>query len=238
MLHNLRSLRRGVFDLFINFYKLATTVHGAAWTAANKPINLFLNEADPDIRNVQTKVWRDNMVSQLNTILITTSLISSVVVSSLSWADFGSDNEGEITVVKSLWYGSLVLSITAIASASQQLVCLNRLSTYIDGLSLLRKLLSGTEDVTAGTVTPGRSLRVEQAYLWQIPVMLMNGGLYVFTIGLCVFVIDKAQRLLQQQYLKGVEMMVLFAIILLFGLFNYAVSSVALYLWIDRCTPP
>lgn len=125
----------------------------------------------------------------------------------MSWAEFGDDTEGEVTVVKSLWYGSLVLSITAIASASQQLVCLNRLSTYIDGLVLLRKLLSGTEDGTAGTVTPARSLRFEQAYLWQIPVMLMNGGLYVFTIGLCIFVVDKAQRLLQQQYIKGVEVL-------------------------------
>lgn len=71
ILHNLRSLRKAVFNLFNDSFKLATTVHGAAWTAANQPINLFLNEADPDTRNVQTKVWRDNMVSQLNTILIT-----------------------------------------------------------------------------------------------------------------------------------------------------------------------
>lgn len=46
-------------------------------------------------------------------------------------------------------------------------------------------------------------------YLWQIPVMLKNGGLYVFTIGFCVFVVDKAQRLLQQQYLRGVEVLFL-----------------------------
>lgn len=71
MFHNLRSVGRGVSNLFINSYQLATTVHGAAWTAANKPINIFLNETDPDIRNVQTKVSRDNMVSQLNTFLIT-----------------------------------------------------------------------------------------------------------------------------------------------------------------------
>lgn len=77
ILHNLRSLGRGVSNLFNNSYQLATTVHGAAWTAANKPINLFLNEADPDIRDVQTKVWRDNMVSQLNTILITVRWQSS-----------------------------------------------------------------------------------------------------------------------------------------------------------------
>lgn len=70
ILHNLKSLGRGVSNLFNNSYQLTTTVHGAARTAANKPINLFLNKAEPDIRNVQTKVWRDNTVSQLNTILI------------------------------------------------------------------------------------------------------------------------------------------------------------------------
>lgn len=46
-------------------------------------------------------------------------------------------------------------------------------------------------------------------YLWQIPVMITNGGLYVFTIGLCVFVVDKAQRLLQQQSLQGVQVLFL-----------------------------
>jgi hypothetical protein len=167
------------------------------------------------------------MVYQLTTTLITvckqlemmhedllisnyqSSLISSVIASSLTWTEFSQSDEGQIiTVVRVLWYGSLALSISSIAAGSQQLFCLNRINTYQNASRILRKLLSGMDDSLANDVNPPiRTIRKYQAYLWQIPVMQMNGGLYVYAFGLCTLVVDKASRMLSGQYKEGVEVL-------------------------------
>lgn len=48
--------------------------HISAWEASSEPINLFLNEVDPRSKENLTARWRDNMVWQLNTILISVSI--------------------------------------------------------------------------------------------------------------------------------------------------------------------
>jgi hypothetical protein len=107
-----------------------------------------------------------------------------------------------------LWYGSLALSISAIAAGSQQLICLNRINTYRNSSGILRKLLSGMDDSLANDVNPPiRTICKYQAYLWQIPVMQVNGGLYVYAFGLCTLIVDKASKMLLGHYKEGVEVL-------------------------------
>jgi hypothetical protein len=226
-LSKLRDIRKGVAETFITIFYYLTAGHTAAWKTLIAPINIFLNEINLADRDELTPNWNKNMVYQLTTTLIRvckqlemmyedllisnyqSSLISSVIASSLTWTEFRQSDEGQIiTVVKVLWYGSLALSISAIAAGSQQLICLNRINTYRNSSGILRKLLSGMDDSLANDVNPPiRTIRKYQAYLWQIPVMQMNGGLYVYAFGLCTLVVDKASKMLLGQYKEGVEVL-------------------------------
>jgi len=226
-LSKLRDIRKGVAKTFTTIFYYITAGHTAAWKTSVAPINIFLNEVSLTDRDELTQNWNKNMVYQLTTTLITvcnqpemmhedllisnyqSSLISSVIASSLTWTEFSQNDEGKIiTAVRVLWYGSLALSISAIAAGSQQLVCLNRINTYRNASGILRKLLSGMDDPPADAVDPPiRTIRNYQAYLWQIPVMQMNGGLYVYIFGLCMLVVDKASRMLPGQYKEGVEVL-------------------------------
>lgn len=133
--------------------------------------------------------------------------MAGVISSSLSWSYF-ENNAGSPCVVltATAWYTALVLSISAIAVASQQLVAIHRLSTYPNGLGLIRNLLAGnfesaqqqavSEESPEGPTTGLRRIRASQAYLWQIPVMLLNSSLYIYTAGLTILVYWHVTQLL------------------------------------------
>lgn len=96
-------------------------------------------------------------------------------------------------MVKSLWYSALAASLCSIGSSTQQLIALSRLSTYDEeGLFMIRRLLSGCPDPDTQIRTTGVSVHMTfvQSYTWQIPVILLNGSLYLFTTGLCILGYD------------------------------------------------
>ncbi|KAM0321599.1 hypothetical protein ACHAQA_010025, partial [Verticillium albo-atrum] len=170
----------------------ALPFHAAAWASANESCNALLNETDPARRDAMTRAWKEHMTAQLNTTIITSSIVSSLVSSSFSWPCF-SDASPEticLSLVKATWYSALALSVASVAAASQQLVALHRLSTHDDDLKILRAMLAGTKDAAGGSQPVAEAavkrLSFLQAYLWQIPVMMLNGGLYLFFCGLCL----------------------------------------------------
>ncbi|PLB44184.1 hypothetical protein P170DRAFT_430093 [Aspergillus steynii IBT 23096] len=85
-------------------------------------------------------------------------------------------------------YSSLALSIFAIATASQQIVALQRLDCYEHGLELIRNLLSinnhRTDDKT--DMKPIKIAFVA-SYHWQMPVMLQGHSLYLFLLAMGLF---------------------------------------------------
>jgi hypothetical protein len=100
-----------------------------------------------------------------------------------------------IWVVKGVWYSALVFSISSIAAAAQLLTIIHRLEVYPGGLKVMRRLLGESTPVIAKQRPPGGSgpsgvldAKLPKKVLWQIPVILLNGSLYLFTAGLCVLV--------------------------------------------------
>ena len=77
---DLKKLADNVRKLFVYLYTHAILFHGAAWTASNKPIDMFLQEQDAVKRELLTKGWCANMMSQLNTILITVYLHNEFIL--------------------------------------------------------------------------------------------------------------------------------------------------------------
>ncbi|KAH6631275.1 hypothetical protein F5144DRAFT_213662 [Chaetomium tenue] len=207
-------------------------IHAAAWKVVSEPINLFLNEPDAAKRDALTAKWRDQMLSQLNIILVTATLTSSVTSSSLTWKQFTSDTIGDsiaLDVVKSLWYSALAASLCSIGSSTQQLIALSRLSTYDEeGLFMIRRLLSGCPDPDAQITTGGSvHMTVVQSYTWQIPVTLLNGSLYLFTTGLCILVYDWISSLVSTPR-RGV-LAAIFTSVLAVSLLSFGLCSVGLY---------
>lgn len=92
-----------------------------------------------------------------------------------------------LSLVKALWYSVLVMSLTSVAAASQQLVAIQRLGSHRDGPRITRQLLSGDLQVDNNVQVPAR-VSSWQGFIWQIPVMLLNGSLYLFVMGLCTLV--------------------------------------------------
>lgn len=171
----------------------------------------MLNEPDAKKKTQLTRSWVRHMVEHLNIMIITastfrlhmlstltnvtpkSSVVSSVVAGAFSWACFSEYPDSTcIVIVKALWYGALVFSISAIAAAAQQITSLHRLDLYPGGLQTIRQLLGEPRNAAASPAAPGRTatpaiqLKFSQRVLWQIPVMLLNGSLYLFTAGLCV----------------------------------------------------
>ena len=135
--------------------------------------------------------------------------MSNLISAAFGWKYFEHDNDGNswLQAMKAVWFCALLMSVSSIAAASQQLVALHRLSTYPNSLTLIRRLLMGSSDdslVTAASSpastntgnehspgntkkTKGRKrMKLKQAFLWQIPVNLLNGSLYLFIGGLTI----------------------------------------------------
>ncbi|KAI1453488.1 hypothetical protein F4805DRAFT_443374 [Annulohypoxylon moriforme] len=155
--------------------------HGVAWRTTFEPIELMLNDPDPIKKKHFTQKWVKNMESHLNVMIITSSIVSSIMVSAFSWAPFSDDRDNSICIqiVKAIWYGAILLSVASITAASQQVTSIHRLDLYPEGCEMIHELLG--ESVQAPTNSdsgpPIVKLRLSQAFLWQVPVMLLNGRL-------------------------------------------------------------
>lgn len=95
-------------------------------------------------------------------------------------------------------YASLILAISAVATASQQVVALLNLECFREGQHLIRKLVStrsNSDDARVGPIQMPTTSR----YHWQVPVMLQGQSLYLFLLGMGLFAYHehgRASRLL------------------------------------------
>ena len=75
------------------------------------------------------------------------------------------------------------MSLTSIATATQQSLALYRLTILPDGLAKIREMLSDDDGPAAnGRFRP----RYSQLYIWQAPLLLLNSSVYLFIAGLAV----------------------------------------------------
>ncbi|KAK4213783.1 hypothetical protein QBC37DRAFT_168986 [Rhypophila decipiens] len=195
-----------------------------------------LNEPDDDERNKLTLKWKDQLQSQLNVILITSALIASVVASSFTWPDFelSTSRLGMVlTIVKALWYGSLLFSIVAIASAAQLAIALSRIAAYSTDLKFTRGMLTSHDPKDPAKTTT--RVNFKKLWMWQIPAMLLNGSIYLYVLGLAILVYQGARNLVVQQVQgEATTILVIFTLALIWSIGNYLFSSAGLYHWVGQ----
>lgn len=215
--------------------------HQSAWVAFSSPINEFLNEPDVTARDALTKKWAENTDKHLNSIVMTSAIIGGVVATALGWPAFVGEQNTEVhpcvSVVKAFWYCSLAFLFGAIASAGQQLTALHRLDCHPEALEMIRSLLRKPPPQSKGlrshTQSTAQHLRVSQLVLWQTPVTLLNGSLYLFVVGLSIFVYwDLTTRL--SAPVVVVLGVLSFTVCLFVTIILWGISSVGLYYWIGQ----
>ena len=74
------------------------------------------------------------------------------------------------------------MSLTSIATATQQSLALYCLTILPDGLAKIREMLSADDPDADGRFRP----RYSQLYIWQAPLLLLNSSVYLFIAGLAV----------------------------------------------------
>jgi hypothetical protein len=108
--------------------------------------------------------------------------MGAIVTSAFTWPVFDSlDPSTSLTPAIAIWYCSLVFAVTAITCATQQAVALGRLNCYYDRLDRLRRMLGRLQDGEW-------ELKKWQIYIWQTPVMVLNGSIYMFILGLALLI--------------------------------------------------
>jgi hypothetical protein len=113
------------------------------------------------------------------------ALIGGVVAATFSWPQV----IGCYWLVPALWYASLVLLLTSMATAAQQAIALSRLICHPRGGEHIRELLGKPSRNSQSIYEPRRL----QLYIWQIPISMLNTSVYACLLGILVFL---CQRLL------------------------------------------
>jgi hypothetical protein len=103
--------------------------------------------------------------------------MSSVIATSFTWpllSPSETQSQTPHTIVLGIWYSALLLALGAIATATQQAIKLARLATYPDCRARVCAMLGNSN----------KRPRAVQLFVWQSPVMLQNGSVYLFIGGL------------------------------------------------------
>ena len=118
------------------------------------------------------------------------ALIAVVVSAAFSWPTV---TESPWTV-KAVFYASLALALSTVASASQQSTALYRFGQHSDGLKILHNLLARPRRQSEGSKVEGSELVASkmQLYVWQMPVMLLNISITLLIVGLFILIWDRA----------------------------------------------
>lgn len=164
------------------------------WALSSASIQHFL-ELNPGVKTASQ--WRADKIQELSvvnttvrqysTLLETTcqadrdqaALIAGVVSGTFSWSTI----DLAPWTAKAMFYCTLFVSLSAVATGSQQSIALNRYGQHQEGLKSLQQLLTDSK-----TGKPSQM----QKYVWQLPVMLLNISIALFLIGLAILIWDRA----------------------------------------------
>jgi hypothetical protein len=102
------------------------------------------------------------------------ALIAAVISGAFSWPTI----EAAPWTSKGCFYSAIILALTAIFTGSQQSIALHRIGGR--SASRLRQHLNDRKDIHL------------VAYVWQIPVMMLNISIWMLLVGLLILIWDRA----------------------------------------------
>ncbi|KAI0376034.1 hypothetical protein F5Y04DRAFT_226259 [Hypomontagnella monticulosa] len=179
------------------------------------PIRAFLQSEN----NENTEVWRDAKLQELGYVGITSAILASLFASAFTWSFVPTD----AYATHGCWYAGLMFILASIATATQQAITLYRFKAVGDNLEHLRNLHR-----KRGEGTDVSSLSV---YVWQLPVMFLRFGVYLFILGMLLFLWG-AVRVDHDVVLPNLRTAIAFTVILVFVGTNHFISVYLCYvLW-------
>ncbi|VTO83279.1 unnamed protein product [Fusarium graminearum] len=158
--------------------------HLAAWQVATTTIDAAVNEPNEYKSDRMIRQWRTAMLAQLSNVEIIGSIMSATIVGAFTWPSLERLSPVANTMVRTLWYSSLVLGVGAVALSLQQSVFLMRIGCLPQANAMCRRMLS--RDIGLGQRIP----RWDQVILWQTAVGLLEFSIYTWLGGFIAFVGD------------------------------------------------
>ncbi|KAK3345956.1 hypothetical protein B0T25DRAFT_266226 [Lasiosphaeria hispida] len=139
------------------------------WIAMRESLAKALENDDDG--NPRIDQWRESKIQELSSVALTSALVSTLFCTAFTWPGASET----IWSALACWYGGLLFSIASIATATQQSITLHR---YRNTPKRLRRILKRQE---------ADSWHLMRVFVWQIPVMMLRFGLYLYLIGLFIF---------------------------------------------------
>ncbi|QPC76794.1 hypothetical protein HYE68_007546 [Fusarium pseudograminearum] len=161
--------------------------HLAAWQVATTTIDAAVNEPNEYKSDRMIQQWRTAMLAQLSNVEIIFpkgAIMSATIVGAFTWSSLERLSPVADTMVRTLWYSSLILGVGAIALSLQQSVFLTRIGCLPQANAMCRRMLS--RDIGLGQRIP----RWDQVILWQTAVGLLEFSIYTWLGGFIAFVGD------------------------------------------------
>ncbi|KAI1377861.1 hypothetical protein F4677DRAFT_28468 [Hypoxylon crocopeplum] len=188
--------------------------------STSEPIEDLLQEPNSDEK---TKEWRDAKIQELGYVGVTSAIVASLFASAFTWPLVPVD----AYATQGCWYCGLILILASVATATQQAVTLHRFRARQDSLVYLRKLLRSRRTIEGRDAKPSKLAM----YVWQLPVMSLRLGIYLFILGMLLLIWDAAQ-VGQGLSLPNLGIAVSFTALLAFSVLNHGISVYHCYvLW-------
>lgn len=189
---NSRLIKKGRFVKFLHFFGGGIYAPDAS---TYDPIEILLNESDPETKDKLTERWRDNRLDELSFVGVVAALLAGVLTSTGSWPNITSNEKQNPWAVRASWYSGIILSLFSILTAADQTVRLHRISSHRDALKQLRNLLAKTDGKRqksqSGRIRPNTA----QIYTWQLPVMFLTTATIAMVVGMFLHVWSAAKNL-------------------------------------------
>ncbi|CAI6090631.1 unnamed protein product [Clonostachys chloroleuca] len=154
----------------------------AFWEVSVVPFKVIGNADSEQKRNGLIEAWVKTMSHQLSNVMVTGTILSGVIVGSFTWTIFDQMLPTAMTIIRILWYSSLILSMTAVGVALHQSVFLARMVNVPEFHAVMVDLLCF--ETPMGQMKP----RQEQAFIWLLAIGLLEWSLGLWFGGFVVFI--------------------------------------------------
>ncbi|VUC32670.1 unnamed protein product [Clonostachys rosea] len=204
-------------------FRVLMPIHWISWEVSVVPFKAIGNADSEQKRDSLIEAWVKTMTHQLSNVMVTGAIMSSVIVGSFTWTIFDQTLPTAMTIIRTLWFSSLILSITAVGVALHQSVFLARMANVPEFYSVMVDILCF--ETRMGKMKP----RQEQVLIWLLAVGLLEWSLGLWFGGFVVFLWDLTKMAQQDQTLSDKMVAGLVGLAVFMSVFIYFFSILGLW---------
>ncbi|KAI8941611.1 hypothetical protein NX059_002825 [Plenodomus lindquistii] len=168
-------------------------LHWAAWTVATNPVHSIIATTSPQVQEEIINQWKKATLSTLTGVIYIGTILSAVTVGSFTWPQLEHGTSAAFSMIQTLWYSSLIFSVTAVCIGLCQCVFLARISCTTNCNLILRSLL--IQDYGNRKQRP----RLTQTFIWLLAVGMLEWSIYLWLSGFLVFLWEVTRMMMAEQ---------------------------------------